>query len=676
VRHEIRDLDGALKATHIRHEFEDGTKSMPWEPAGVKPTALPLYGINRTVDTPDGDQVIVTEGEKSADSLWARGFLSVGTVTGAGIKKPIPCDESLAPLLRLKVFLWPDNDEIGRDHMHKIERRLIDLGHRDVWQIVWQEAPPKGDAADYQGNLDELFKQAVFVDPAHARPGQTSHDDEPDTPTEYSDLGMSNRFVACYGQDLRFVSGAWFYYDEEPDHRWVRDELLRPYTWARRICTQAAQEAFASLSDKNPARAAELANVLTSNKKIAAVVSLARSHPRIAASANQFEVDIWTINTPGGAVNLRDGTIRLATREDYFTKCTVVAPSPMPTPEFDEFLSNIMGMRVPIDICSCAGCAQSVGKPDKERQAVHDEETRARCAYLLRLYGWSLSGDVSEQVLPILHGDGGNGKSLLNDLLAQDIYGLTPRGYACVLPIEALLSSRGERHPTELSDLFRVRLALAREPDEGVRWDEGKVKLLTGSDPIVARRMRQDFFTFQPTHHLIPFGNSRPVLRGGDQMAWKRRVHLIEFPQHFADEPDPSGNILKADKQLRQKLRAEAPGILQKLIRACLEYQKIGGLNAPETVKVASAEYLRQQNGVGRFIDEFCDRSDPHAETTVQDLWRAFDAWATSNKEFSGIRRDFNDKLERQGIKIVRLGTRRGVCRGIRLMATEADLGR
>jgi hypothetical protein len=86
LRYEIRDLDGELKATHIRHEYDDGSKSMPWEPAGTKPALLPLYGINRTADSADGETIVLCEGEKPTDSLWERRILAVGTVTGAGIK--------------------------------------------------------------------------------------------------------------------------------------------------------------------------------------------------------------------------------------------------------------------------------------------------------------------------------------------------------------------------------------------------------------------------------------------------------------------------------------------------------------------------------------------------------------------------------------------------------------
>jgi hypothetical protein len=76
------------------------------------------------------------------------------------VSKPIPCDESLKALLRFKVCLWKDNDDIGADHMEKIGRRLIELSAREVFKIDWTDAPMKADAADFEGDVDALIDAA------------------------------------------------------------------------------------------------------------------------------------------------------------------------------------------------------------------------------------------------------------------------------------------------------------------------------------------------------------------------------------------------------------------------------------------------------------------------------------------------------------------------------------
>ncbi len=52
LRYPICDINGAVVATHLRYEFADGSKSMPWDPGGVKPAQLPLYLIEHTKRLP------------------------------------------------------------------------------------------------------------------------------------------------------------------------------------------------------------------------------------------------------------------------------------------------------------------------------------------------------------------------------------------------------------------------------------------------------------------------------------------------------------------------------------------------------------------------------------------------------------------------------------------------
>jgi len=156
-KYEIRDLDGTLKATHKRVDFDDGTKDMPWDPVGIKPAGLPLFQIEKTTDSMDRETVVLCEGEKAAAALWERRTLAVGTVVGADLSgHKVHCDESLKALLRFDVVLWPDNDEAGRRHMQVHGEALLRLGCESVRRIEWREAPPKGDAANFTGTDEEL----------------------------------------------------------------------------------------------------------------------------------------------------------------------------------------------------------------------------------------------------------------------------------------------------------------------------------------------------------------------------------------------------------------------------------------------------------------------------------------------------------------------------------------
>lgn len=173
-RFEIRDAQGVLQGVHVRRDGADG-KTMWWESpdgskglGGAKVEELPLYGAERLTQLPDGNRVVLVEGEVAAEALWTRGVAAVGTVTGAAAP---PSDGALEPLRRLCPVLWPDNDDPGRRHMLGIAARLAAAG-APVKTVLWADAPPKGDAADFEGPDEELLAlvagAACWVPPSPA----------------------------------------------------------------------------------------------------------------------------------------------------------------------------------------------------------------------------------------------------------------------------------------------------------------------------------------------------------------------------------------------------------------------------------------------------------------------------------------------------------------------------
>ena len=148
TRYPICDASGALVAIHCREDGPDG-KRMWWEQpdgitglGGLRTADLPLYGIERLNGSAT---VILVEGEKAAEALLAIGIQAVGTVTGAsGTPGAIP----LAELTGRRVFVWPDNDDVGRRHMQRVAERLTSIA-ASVSIIDWPDAPEHGDAADF-----------------------------------------------------------------------------------------------------------------------------------------------------------------------------------------------------------------------------------------------------------------------------------------------------------------------------------------------------------------------------------------------------------------------------------------------------------------------------------------------------------------------------------------------
>ena len=157
-------------------------------------------------------------------------------------------------------------------------------------------------------------------------------------------------------------------------------------------------------------------------------------------------------------------------------------------------------------------------------------------------------------------GQGGNGKGVLFNTLAHVL-----ADYAAVAAPDLLLVTNGDRHPTDMAMLCGARLVIASRSPSGRAWTSPSWSL-TGGDPITARFMRQDFFTYAPQFTLLVAGNHKPGFKAVDE-AVRRRVQLVPLQNIPAAERDP---------RLGEKLAAEAPAILRWAIDGCLEWQRQG----------------------------------------------------------------------------------------------------
>ena len=271
------------------------------------------------------------------------------------------------------------------------------------------------------------------------------------------------------------------------------------------------------------------------------------------------------------------------------------------------------------------------------------EGNTALIDFVRRAGGYSLTGLVREQKLFFLHGRGANGKSTFIDALM-----FVMGDYARRLAPYLLFGGRSGRHPTELADLKGRRLAVATEVEFGKKLAEGVIKELTGGDRLIARRMRQDFFEFEPTHKLLMCGNHLPIIRGTDHAIW-RRIDLIPFTVTIPDE--------RQDKDLPRKLRAEATGILNWLVGGCLEWQE-QGLAEPDEVTAATRSYRSDMDVLGDFINDYCVVG-PREQATSAQLNRAYQRWCEKNGEAPMGMRWLGLRLKERGFRVELKGRKR-----------------
>lgn len=502
---------------------------------------------------------------------------------------------------------------------HESDGRVA--GNPDTWRSDWRRMQPP--YAVGWSWLSELAARFGFNAAQHeftADAVEAIREQAVEAPPEHSDPWCAERVIEEAGHQLRYAPalGRWFVWD---GGRWAPDATLLADTLIQRVLNRhAAIMMRHGATDKERILAQRVASSLCSAHRMREVRSIVRADPRVAVPPGAFDNDPWLLNTPGGAIDLKTGEMREPDPRDLCSRRTSIAPDyEMPAPVWEKFLREVT-----------AG--------DIELQA-----------YLQRLAGYALTGLTVEQIVAFIWGPGGNGKSVFINVLS-DILG----DYAERAPMDAFTATGNDRHPTDLAGLAGARLVVATETQGGRRWDEQRLKALTGGDPIRARFMRQDFFTFLPQFLLMIVGNHKPEIRDLDD-AIRRRIHLVPFT-HTPPAVDPA---------LSEKLRAEYPAILAWMVLGCLQWQ-YGGLAAPPVVRAATEEYFADEDPVGRWIEERCE-VDPSYSTSSIELFRSWEEWANARNEFVGTVKRLTQLLTVKHFEKFIDGTRRRGFKGLRV---------
>ena len=173
--------------------------------------------------------------------------------------------------------------------------------------------------------------------------------------------------------------------------------------------------------------------------------------------------------------------------------------------------------------------------------------------------------------------------------------------------------------PNDLAALVGRRFVTRSETNEGTRLNEARIKSLSGQDPVTARFLHCEFFTFQPVAKFFLAVNHRPKVLD-DSFGFWRRVRLIPFNRQFTGADD--------DKNLLEKLIAEASGILNWLLEGCLQWQAHGLDNIPVSISTATTEYQNESDPLSQFILDQCV-INPQGKVPGKQLYEAYTKWCT-----------------------------------------------
>ncbi len=394
---------------------------------------------------------------------------------------------------------------------------------------------------------------------------------------------------------------------DNPDRRDPRDLLLgskKVYGVEKMVYMSDAVAAWG--------RQSEQANKLAPIAK--------RAAPYLAIRPEQLDADPFKFNVANGTLIFKKSaeaayiTFKPHDPADLITKCSPVEfDQEAQSPVFDAFMATVQ------------------------------PEDGAR-RFLMQWQGLSLTGDIGEQKLCIFWGKGRNGKSTFIDACAY-----VAGEYGETVPIETFLNEGRSRNAgqatPDLAMLPGVRYLYTSEPNKGAKLDEALIKLATGGDPILARHLNKDFFRFRPQFKLTISGNYRPQISGTDEGIW-RRPQLVPWSVTIPRE--------QIDRHLGEKLRAEASGILNRMLDGLCDWFD-HGLVAPESVIEATESYRSDSDPLGRFLAD-CVAAEAGARVQSSVMYALFKAWAASSGAREWSNKGMTDALKERGFATTKSG--------------------
>lgn len=547
-------------------------------------------------------------------------------VAPAPAPAPAPADATSAQVRLHEVLAMLAQPQAGERHQQCLRMaRLVGgwvaagaLDSTSTLPLLLQAVAGHADASDSRRAIEDGYRHGL-QSPRAPDPIPEPQPTRPVAPHPLEGLthlhdgtGLSNAglLVALAQNNYRYVheSEQWLYWEADRG-RWNASPyaLCALHHLASQVALWHRRRSDRQPDDKALARYYRHA---ASGAGISEAVKLSGSgaYPEIPVSSGELDQRPGLINSAGQTFELATEAPyvrpRVADRADLLTRATAADYDSQATcPRWERFVNEIM-----------AGNA-------------------AHAWFLQRLLGYALSGYCSEQRFFVMQGDGGNGKGALQRAITAAL----GSDYVATAKAETFLVRQYAEIPADAASLVGARFVFPEELPQNRRLDSTVLKGMSGKDPVKARLLHQNHFTYIPQFTLLFSANPGYEIDASDP-AMRRRFVVIPFTVSFRDNPD---------KHLDAKLAAEGPGILRWLLDGWAGYCR-EGLQVPAEWADAADEVRLENDAVGQFLDE---RTQPQgsAPFSNEDIYQAYRTWAQSCGEEPYSQRKFSQALKSRG---------------------------
>ena len=605
-----KDASGNVLGYILRFDLADGNKeirpytlwkdeagNLLWKLKGF-PVPRPLYNLHLLAAQPDAP-VLVVEGEKSANAAMKLFPHHVVTSVMGGANAVDKAD--LNPLIGRDVSIWPDYDEAGRKYAKDIASSLL-TQDSDAKIMIMEplrfdpEITNNGtlksrsfnisegeDAADavengWTAELIRLLPSDTFVE---FRIEKLNVQQQPST-KEKEKLTKKDHvqnIVAMFGGYLNYVNlepysykdGHWPMLDER-----VEVEQLIAHYLGNKVSSSGINELLKLVQ-----------------------VFQAKSEQAVAPDLNLICLLNGTLDTRTGAL--------IEHSPDHNLKCQInsIWDADAPCERWLKFLDEIF---------------------------VNDPDKTDKIQLLQEWFGYCVTPDNSFHKFLWMVGRGGNGKSVILDIL-EFLVGSRNVSNAHI----ERLADKGVR-----AELENKLVNFSAEMGSEATVEDGYLKTIVSGDVIEAERKYKPSFSFRPYVRLVGSTNHLPRLLDLSDGFFRRAI-ILTFNRQFSDAE-------RIPKLAEKMAAAELPGILAWAVRGLKNLHERGYFVIPESSVEALNQYKLDSDPDRLFFEE-CLVADPHGQgMSPNEIYEGYSTWCIASGYRAKAKNNFGKRLPDFGI--------------------------
>ena len=374
------------------------------------------------------------------------------------------------------------------------------------------------------------------------------------------------------------------------------------------------------------------AKVLPNTQNIKNIKERLTGKKLFRAKIKDFDKDPLVLNCLNGMINLRDGQLHPHAPEQHLTHMIPV--------EYDQSLVH-------------NGLVHNGWKWWHDWISATAKGGEADAVWLRKAVGYSITGLTREEVLFYLYGPARAGKGTF----VETIIAMLGHPLSDELPFSTFTrKDDGNSQNHDLAPLKPARFIAASESNSYERFNEAKIKALTGGNNIRCAFKFKTHFSYRPQFKIWLSSNEEINADPDDDAVWGR-VRVIEFPH---------SHLGKEEKMMKQNFRSpeKLKSILAWAVCGALEWQK-DGLEEPASMAEAKRLQRAQRDTVQAFIDDIAERpeehkDDPHAGpysghlTASTDVYKRYRQWCNDNGVSPKQQKGLTDALKRKGYTVDR----------------------